>query len=219
MKRLIALLLCAVSLLSLAACGGEQDPNELIGGVIVDDYNYTVLTDKLTQAGLDAFPVKRSDMTVAEMRQLCVDFFRYSKCALWMPMDTVDIPLNYAGTTMDKMTKGEAYGGLPYVGNNGCSNVYRMMDYYNEEKGVLDIKRAIAGGAGLFGNHCSGAAYWGWARVVNSANYEFCAEMTHSRGFLRVGPYTYDDSVSNFSSNFRTSTICADNGKEIMYQS
>ena len=220
MKRLIALLLCAVTLLSLAACDGEEkDPNELIGGVIVDDYNYITLTDKLTQAQIDAFPIKRSDMTVAEMRQLCVDFFRFSKGALWMPMDTVGIPSNYAGTTLDQMTKGTPYGGLPYVANGGCSSVYRMMDYYNEEKGVLDIKRASAKSAGLFGNHCSGAAYWGWARVINSANYEFCAEMTHSRGFLRVGPYTYSDRISKFSTNFQTTTICADNGANVMFQS
>lgn len=217
MKKIICLALSLVLLLSLAACQ-QSDPNEIVGGPPVDNYNYIPVLGKLTRADVEAFPIKTSDMTVEEMRQLCVDFFRYSKGALWIPNETVGVPQNYAGTTLDEMTRGVVYGGLPYVGNGGCSSVYRMLDYYNEENATLDIRRAMGTSPGLFGNHCSGAAYWGWARVINSADYEYCAQMTHTRGFLRVGDYTYNDNVPEFSSGYRTTQVCEENGANTMFE-
>lgn len=177
------------------------------------------LPDMLSQEQIDNFPIKTSNMSVLEMRDLCVSFFRFSKSVLWISTDTVEIPLNYNATSWETMPGGVLYGGLPYVGNTGNGNVYRMMDYYDPSTGKLDIQRAMGNYPGLFGNHCSGAAYWGWARVVNSAKYAFTENMTHARGFLRVGPYTYDDSHTGFNKNFRTKTICTDNGKDTMFES
>ena len=217
MRKLICLALSLVLLLSLVACQ-QSDPNETLGGPPMDNHEYTPVQGKLTEEKVFSFPIKTSDMTVEEMRQLCVDFFRYSKGALWIPNETVGVPINYAGTTLDEMTQGVVYGGLPYIGNGGCGNVYRMLDYYNEANATLDIRRAVGSFAGLFGNHCSGAAYWGWARVINSADYEYCAQMTHTRGFLRVGDYTYSDKISAFSSGHRTTQICEENGMDKMFE-
>ena len=217
MKKIICLALCLVTLLSFTACQ-QSNSNETIGGSPVDNYNYIPVYGKLTSEKVFSFPIKTSDMTVDEMRKLCVDFFRYSKGALWIPNETVGVPINYAGTTLDEMTKGMVYGGLPYIGNGGCSSVYRMLDYYNEENATLDIRRAVGTFPGLFGNHCSGAAYWGWARVINSADYEYCAQMTHTRGFLRIGNYTYDDKIPEFSSGYRTTQICEENGANTMFE-
>lgn len=175
--------------------------------------------DMLSQGQIDSFPIKTSNMSVQQMRQLCVDFFRFSKNVLWISADAAEIPLNYNATSWETMPGNTLYGGLPYVGNTGCGNVYRMMDYYDEATGKLDILRAMGSYPGLFGNHCSGGAYWGWARVVNSAKYGFTENMTHARGFLRVGPYTYDDSHTGFNSSFRTKTICTNNGKQTMFES
>ena len=53
----------------------------------------------------------------------------------------------------------------------------------------------------LFGNQCSFGAYWGWGRVINSANYGGTNEMVLKNGFLRVGDYSYapyGDSLEKF---------------------
>ena len=94
MKRILTLLLCLVTLLSLVACAKApaettapetepSQPPESTGPI--DDYPYPKINEKLTWDAINAFPIKRSDMTVAEMRQLCVDFFRFEKSFLWIP--------------------------------------------------------------------------------------------------------------------------------------
>ena len=42
-------------------------------------------SNKLSWAKINSFPIKRKDMTVEEMRDLCVSFFRYTKECIWKP--------------------------------------------------------------------------------------------------------------------------------------
>jgi hypothetical protein len=70
----------------------------------------------------------------------------------------------------------------------------------------------------LFGNQCSVGSYWGWARVVNSVRYDWTYNMVASRGFIPVGPYTYDESISSFN-DYSTVQICYDNGEQTMFES
>ena len=179
--------------------------------------SYPQIREKLTWDAIHAFPIKTPDMTVAEMRQLCVDFFYFSKTALWIP----DRDWNYtiAGSgNPDSMTGGVVYGGLPYI-SYGCGNVYRLMDYIDEETGVVDMEEATVDPV-LFGNQCSFGSYWGWARVINSANYAYTSHMTQENGFLRVGPYTYEEGHLRFEEGvWDTKIIIAENGPEIMCQS
>ena len=100
----------------------------------------------------------------------------------------------------------------------GSGNVYRILDYYDEETGVIDVKKA-GGDPILFGNQCSIGAFWGWSRVCNKANYTWTQAMTKANGFIPVGPYTYDDSVEDFAKGIDTMYICAQNGKETMFES
>ena len=87
MKRFFALLICLAALLSLAACAAPPQettapatqPSETQPTEPVDDYEYPEIKEKLTWEKINSFPVKTSDMTVEEMRELCVDFFQFSK--------------------------------------------------------------------------------------------------------------------------------------------
>ena len=218
MKKIAAWILMLAVSVSLLACGGPEAGNTPTEETKpADTFPYPEINEKLTWDAIRSFPVKRADMTEQEMRQLCVDFFRFSKTALWIP-DTNWTYIKTKDGETDEMYKGKIYGGLPYIGV-ASGNVYRIMDYINEETGVVDMTEPMAEPK-LFGNQCSIASYWGWARVINSADFGWTYEMVQSKGFLRVGPYTYDDTISRFQDDlYQTDDVIRENGPEIIYES
>jgi len=220
MKRRVSFFLCFAVLLTLTACSAPPaetpGPAQTHPTEPADAYDYPDIKEKLTWDAINAFPIKTSDMTVEEMRQVCLDFFRFTKTALWTPNADLRFIRNNQGKA-DEILKGTVYGGLPYV-SSGCGSVYRMMDYLDEETGVLDITRA-AKMATLFGNQCGYGAYWAWGRIMNSAKYDSTIDVVVANNFLRVGPYTYDDKISAWSDSLQTTSVCQDNGEQVMYQS
>lgn len=221
MKKVFALLF-ALALLPLVGCAGgastadtPEDTTPLIPKK-VDNYNYPTIQDKLTWDKINAFPVKSEDMTIEEMRELCVSFMRFSKTAVYTPNNNLSYERATSGT-QDEMFKGTLYGGLPYIGRGGCGNVYRLMDYIDEETGVLDMEK-IALRPNLFGGHCSSSTYWAWSRVISSVAHAYTANITHSNGYLRIGPYTYIDGIS-FSANYTSDQIVQQNGLDVMCKS
>jgi hypothetical protein len=92
------------------------------------------------------------------------------------------------------------------------------MDYYNEETGVVDIKAATEV-LKQFGNQCSIGSSWGWARVISSAQYTGTPSMVQKNGFLRLGPYTYEDALSSFQDGTNTVDIIAQNGEDVLMES
>lgn len=213
MKKVTAGIFAFCLALSLCACG-DKEPKSTEP---VDNYNYPEIQEKLTWEAINAFPVKSEDMTEDEMRDLCVDFFRFTKTALWIPNQNWEYVKTKNGNT-DSMYKGNIYGGLPYIGV-ASGSIYRLMDYIDEETGVVDMTEPM-NNPKLFGNQCSIGAYWGWSRVVNSANYLWTSGMVQKNGFLRVGPYTYDDNLSHYEAGvFTTADIINQNGADVMYAS
>jgi len=195
--------------------------------------DYTKLKNALSWENICSFPIKRSDMTVQEMRELCVNFFRYCKTAVWICDQDVTFRRAKATNTPDKMTAGTVYGGLPYVGL-GSGNIYRLLDFLDPNTGVVDMSAVIdiANTEGdtsvvsetmkIFGNQCAIGAYWGWGRVINSASYSGTPSMTQIKGFIRVGPYTYEpfnDALTGFTSTNTTTKIVQANGRQTMYES
>ncbi len=183
--------------------------------VIADSDPSEIMGRRLTRENINSFPIKSADMTTDELRALCVDFLQFSKTALWIPDEDFDYIRNKNGSR-DKMSAGEIYGGLPYIGM-ATGNIYRLMDYMDEARGVVDMSEASKNSK-FFGNQCSVGAYWGWARVVNSADYNWTYNMVASRGFIPVGPYTYNTAISSLKEQ-GSDDICSANGEQIMYQS
>lgn len=217
MKRIVAFMLSVLLAFGLCACGESEAAPTTEATKPAFNMNYPQIKEKLTWDAINAFPIKTADMTVDEMRDLCVDFFYFSKTALWIPDQNWNYTIASSGNP-DQMTMGTIYGGLPYI-TNGGGNIYRLMDYIDEETGVVDMTEPMKDPT-LFGNQCSYGSYWGWARVVNSAQFTFTSGMTHTNGFLRLGPYTYDDSKLRFEAGiWDTHMIIKENGPEIMCQS
>lgn len=221
---LLSLLLVATTALSLVACGGEGD--KASGEVTyVSKYEsgdgFVTVNDPVSWEDINAMPMKKAGMDITEARQVCVDFLRYAKTACWIPNDFYpiwsDATLHDDGSTPDRsMEGGIIYGGLPYI-SWATGSVYRLMDYIDEETGVVDMERA--GRVPMaFGNQCANGAYVGFARVINSADYGITEDMVINKGFLRLGDYFYQDSLTSYSDTYGTDEICAENGDQVMYE-
>ena len=217
MKKLIALAVALVTVLSMAACGSNTDTPETTKKK--DNFNYPEVKEPVTWEQIEAFPIKSADMTTQEMRELCVDFFRFSKLIPYTPNASSEYEKNPNGS-IENMYQGVLYRGVPYVNSGGgTGNVYRFMNYYDSETGILDMERIKNGNMSWLGNHCSSGALCGWGRVINSADYGTTNNMVQFKGFLRVGPYKYDDMMQKYSSGQSTGEICKTNGTDIMFES
>lgn len=221
MKKWIVFLL-TVALFCLCGCEKEQLPEKKAP---VSQYKsqgaYTDLGDeKLSLESLEALPKKHTDMTPYEAREAVIAFWRYCKTALWIPDDRYEIYKEENGENVLKrwVEPGGVYAGLPYVGT-ATGNIYRLFDFMDPETGVVDVSEA-GRDPGTFGGMCSSGCYWAWARVMNSADYRWCADSVVSRGYLRVGDYTYPDSWTKFieEGDQGTDNVCAENGEQVMYQ-
>ena len=229
MKKLLTLLLAVLLLLSMAACGAKEPantdepprPTTSVSTYKAGLASGLEASQRLSWETLKAQPIKRSDMTPYEARALCVDYFRFAKTALWMPDEDLDFIRNSKGSA-DTMEGASLYGGLPYVGV-GSGNLYRLMDYMDDETGVVQMSKA-ADVWKVFGNQCSIGAYWGWCRAINSAKYTWTQTMVERNGFIRVGDYEYDLELTrvggktNDVENPRTPDILRENGQERMYK-
>lgn len=216
---LLVIMLAVVMMLTLAACGDDEPTGETTS---VSQYkskgNYTTINgDKLSWDLLNSVPIKTANMDIDEARKLCVDFFRVSKSALWIP-DANYQAFDDEGKVIRSMDEGVIYGGLPYI-TLSHGSIYRLMDYLDPETGVVDVTSAGKNQV-LFGNQCSFASYWGWGRVINSANFGWTKNMLQVNGFLRLGSYTYEDYLTALDATSRTTTdIMEENGRDTMYES
>ena len=220
LTTILCLLLVAVLALSLAACGGKDKIPEKKDPI--SQYKakgeWNEIKDPLSWEDLNSFPIKTTAMSVDDARQLCVDFFRYSKTAAWIPDDNFTYWHNNEKTNEFTQNAGQIYGGLPYIFVSSGS-IYRLMDFMDEEKGVVDISE-ITINPHLYGNQCSIGSWWGWARAINSFEiYDWTQTMVHNNGYLRVGPYTYDEAATSWSDAYRTTAVTAENGEQTMYES
>lgn len=210
MKRGIGiLLLCAVLL--LCACSREEQP--------VEETKPTLSVPRpITWADIDAVPVATADMTEDELRQICVDFFRLQQTAMWTPKE----PFHYDITTYDKhptILPGTVYAGCPYVSPSNTGNLYRIMDFYDSQTGVLDnTLMDVQDFAWLIGNDCVSGPFWGWGRVVNSFLRYANGYLNQEYGCIPVGPYHYEN-ISVWCEENNTKSVCDANGEQTMYES
>ena len=185
-----------------------------------------VTAKPLTWNNINSFKIKSSGMSVGEMRDLCVEFFRFAKTALWTPDKSIQYIRNAKGTE-DYMTGGSLYGGLPYVGSSN-GNIYRLMDYIDESTGRVDMGDALKLTGGkletkaltYFGNQCANGAYQGWGRVINSVSKHYTAAMTKSNNYIPLGNYKYGPLMGTDwnADYYGTDECCKENGEQVMYQ-
>ncbi len=143
--------------------------------------------NKLTSQQLADLPVANSSMTSAELRQLCLDFFKLQLSFQWVPNEeipvyptgstnlflnyfkkykennTVTSFSNYTGKALNTET---IYAGIPYQ-NVSTGNLYRWMEYYDESTGVMYLRDAFVENGG----YDDGDWYNAWLENFDAATF------------------------------------------------
>ena len=226
MKRISSLILCLLILLPLFA-GCNQGESISCPAETTEEKKTEIKTEetkkilpeipadnRLSAEKLASFPIANDSMTEDELRNLCVEFFRFSQTFAWTPSETWTYTIGES-TKKHAMSEGTVYGGFPYL--HGAGNVYRMLEYYDEKTGEVDMKEA-GKNQRYFGNFCSYGSAWGFSRVINSASHRLTQFMVPTEGYIPVGPYKMNTSLTYFPEN-ETVAICNDNGEQVMYES
>jgi len=239
MKQSIALLLCLVMILPfVSSCQDtthetsaqtqetetnlEDQTTSTETNKTQETMNYPTVAEPLSWDKINAIPIANDSMTEDELRKICTDFFRLTLSFSWTP----NAPVDYIITKKNRrvlLNTGMVYGGLPYV-TGGAGNLYKMMNYYDPETGLMDIQTLGCGELfeDIMGSQCSFSSTWAWARVSNNVkNFRTTAQMTHANGCLIVGEYTYNKSLKDFSTSGESSTngIIQANGEQVMFRS
>ncbi len=218
MKRVLALILTICLLFALSACNTAGTPTETTQAPAAK----TNVAEPLTWEKINALPIANNDMTEEELRQLVLDYMNMQMQFTWTPSQKTDM-VNVEKRP-DRVVKtfhpGQVYGGTPYL-TAKCSNLYTMMEFYDERNGMLDL----SGGQetlNLCGNQCSSSTFWAWSRVCASCEYDGSSTILQENGCLPVGPYTYTDEDITGSVNrgySGTDLICEKNGMQTMFES
>lgn len=173
---------------------------------------------------LDLIPIAKPGMRDFRLRQICLD---YMKLQCQFP-HTLSEDVDYVIRSQKRprrLAKGMVHGGLPYV-TVGSGNLYRMVEALNPETGEIDASKPWVKDARYYGNACSGGVGTSWSRVVNSANFAYTNTMTEANGFIAVGPYTYDKSLTVFprikkgdDRDYSPKDVVKENGEQTMFES
>ena len=227
-KTLLVLLALLLVATVMVACGKEKvNPNDPTSDVSAFKAKgeWTTINDPLSWEGINSFMATDEiaklyetdkDAAIAKAREVAVAFFRYSKTALWMANEDFsywhmkDAHDNGEPANLNQLG-GVVCGGVPYIYVSSGS-IYRLMDYMDPATNVVNMAD-FAKNPHLYGNQCSIGSYWGWARVINSAKYDWTQNMVEANGFLRVGDYEYDPlQTTAFSDGYRTTKVLEDTG-------
>lgn len=207
MKKLLSLLLALVLICGLLGCGKQEDPDAALY-----DEN---MPEKLLNSQIENLTLATDELTYAERRQLCMDYFRLMLDFQWKTNIDVEDYVSYYYGYVKGLLKENLYQGIPY-GGSSSGNLYRWMEYYDQTTGVMDLETAFAenGGWGENGyvsymketergafprysammtlfNQCSSAPGWAWARVINSCQFGMTKNTNAYNGYIPVGCYSY----------------------------
>ncbi len=219
MKKILCLLLCFAALFSLLACNAEQTP-ETTEAVQEKDYSEfagIVADPKTWYDTLMAIPVATPDMSEDEIRQICVDAFKANASFVWTPTREIKYNFNLGGDeSAIVIPTGIAYAGMFYCNNIAKGNVWKALQYYDHETGVLDIEAMNGSELAVLSSACAKSVEWALARVSNSFDLP---DMGSYANLIQVGPYTFLPGQYGFSHGDGTKNIIRDNGEDVMGQS
>lgn len=112
---------------------------------------------------------------------------------------------------------GYVFTGLPYT--NAGKALVCWFEYYDPQTGVLSYPDDGQAFNRELGASCARTVYQSWMTVCNSTTGDHnVISSTAANGFIPIGPYTYNDLLTDFT-NYFTTKIVADNGEQVMCQS
>ena len=217
MKRFFALLLAALMLLTMTACGGNSTAAE---PPVETDPEPT----KEVVTFLDPKPSQRPDYSLPENpteQQLRETAVRAMRDMLTIQFSVPkDFMYNKEGAVSHKdyiYKTDTVYAGMPYA--DGQVNIFVWHEFYDSETGRLRMDGDGQWLNSTLGNTCAGSLMWGWSAVSHTLTGSYINyNMTVKNGVLPVGTYTYDPMINSFH-DIQTSEICKENGMATMFES
>lgn len=204
--------ICLIILLSLVLSGCAQLQPQGAGSP------KKAVATPMTWERINSVPIANGDMTQAQLRQICVDFFRLQLSFQWTPKEDFTFHIN----TFDldpAYTAGTVYAGSPYISPSIAGNLYRAMEFYDPETGIMDNTQLPSQQfAEILANDCVSGPFWGWSRVINSVTKYNNYYMNQMHGCIPIGPYHYEG-VITWGEDHTTKMVCNENGRETMYAS
>ena len=219
MKKILCLTIIVATLFGLVAC---TDPAPEPAQPVVEATEETMPPAE----GIAPHPMQRKEYVPAsganatpdELRAIAVQIMEDNLSIQW----NTDHFLYYSkrvGLTGKKYTfsPGLVFSGMPYT--DGASGIVQWMEFYDNETGLFSWPGTGAELDGNMGNSCASCVWAAWHAVCNSVT---SGATTHNmvavNGALPVGPYTYPTGLKAWT-DYPTEQVCADNGKDIMFQS
>jgi len=230
LKKGLALVLSILTVFTLFACTANDTPDTTeLGPEVVEKKDYSqyaniVADPKTWYDEFMALPIANENMTEDELRQLCADAFKANMTFQWTPNKEIV----YDFELLDRISQislqpGIAYSGLAYATGKSSGNLWKILNYYDKETGVLDVEAMDPNKVmGIVTSACARGAEQGWNRV--SGNHGLDSMSTFNRfdsNVVPVGPYTYEQADYNYAFGSRTASneIIAKNGEQVMYES
>ena len=214
MKKLFALLLAALMLVSMTACGADTDTPETTTLPEVTGY---IVPQPMTER--PDYSVSENP-TVEELRETAVRAMHDMLSIQWSTEKVIDYNKTGAVSHKDYHYEPETiYCGLPYA--DGQTNIYVWLEYYDYRSGQLKFDGDGQWLNANLGNTCAGSLMWAWSTVCDSLTGKFVnTSMVPKYGCIPVGTYTYaSSSFINSYYDYSTEQICAENGLEVMFES
>jgi len=195
MKRLFAMLLCLMMVLSLLPSMAFAETEDT--------------AQTMTEEEAAAILKERRDTVYNNMLAMANILWRASEDVTY-----------YFSTSKVTIVKGRLYRGMPYTHARGT--LYSFKDFCAEpnEKGeytLCGVTSEMLDGSAMharIGNDCSGAATAAYGTVSATTRNVGANTVSVNNGFIRVGNYTSYDNT-----NYRSKEDCIANGYQVMFES
>ena len=217
MKKVFAIMLAALMVLSMAACGGEEaTPTK---PQVLDPTGF-VVPSPMTERPV--YTVSENP-TPRELREVAVQAMHDMLSIQWSVPNGFQYNKTGAVSHKDYIYNPDTvYCGLPYA--DGQTNLYVWLEYYDFETGRLRMEGDGQWLNDNLGNTCAGSLMWAWTTVCDSLTGKYVnTSMVPKYGCIPVGGYKIQndmvlDVYSEEPGGYSTEMICAENGLAVMLE-
>lgn len=204
-----------VLMLLLCACGAKPEPTippETLPPTTeaADPTNYVV-------NGIMEYPdyTFSEEPSILKMRLKAVSAFEDLLSIRWST--AIPITYNKTGPVSEKTFKHEVdvtYAGTIY--SNASTGIFQFLEFYDFETGRMSYPGEVEEMKETIGASCADAMIWGVTTVCNSITGPYYpVTMVYKNGYLPVGDYTYDYSITSYNM-LPTYKIVEQNGQKVM---
>lgn len=217
-RRILSILMAICIALSFIACSNA--PKETVPPVTLPTQAGSVDKTGFTVPDPMSYPIYtfESEPSTSQLRATAV---RAMKDLLTIQWSTAtDIAYNKTGPVNSKNfqhTKDTLYGGTLY--SSASAGIFQFFEFYDQQTGRLAYPGSSDELKMDIGSSCADALIWSLATVSSSITGAYYpSTMVQQNGFLPVGSYTYDETITSFY-KLPTQNIVEQNGQDVMMES